>query len=98
MLQLLRINQPCCLRLHHLPDLNLTIPNTLVRMDGIELSGTALIISTLADDDATSNLSALKDEGDIKMNKVSTFFLALNLVLIGKIAKSKCYKTKRNLQ
>ena len=55
------------------------LSNTLAPMDGIELSGTALIISTLADDDAKSNLSALKDEGDIKVEQGVNLFSSIKL-------------------
>lgn len=53
------------------------LASALSPMDGIDLSGTALIISTLADEDAKCNLSALKDEGDIKVEEGVNIFLLL---------------------
>jgi hypothetical protein len=50
------------------------IANTLAPLDGIDLSGTALIISTLADPDAKSSLTALKDEGEIKIEEGVNIF------------------------
>jgi hypothetical protein len=43
------------------------LANALAPLDAIELSGTALIISTLADPGAKCSLSALKDEGEMKV-------------------------------
>ena len=81
------------------------LSNTLAPMDGIELSGTALIISTLADDDATSNLSALKDEGDIKVeqgvNLFSSFKLSADLAKLLKVnaikLKGTCNESFTNM-
>ena len=68
-------------------------------------SGTALIISTLADDDATSNLSALKDEGDIKVeqgvNLFSSFKLSADLAKLLKVnaikLKGTCNESFTNM-
>lgn len=50
------------------------LSGTLAPMDAIELSGTALIISTLADEDATINLSELKEVGEIKIEQGVNLF------------------------
>jgi hypothetical protein len=55
------------------------LATALSPMDGIDLSGTALIISTLADEDAKCNLSALKDEGDIKVEEGVNIFSSIKL-------------------
>ena len=81
------------------------LSNTLAPMDAIELSGTALIISTLADDDAKSNLSALKNEGDIKVeqgvNIFSTIKMSDDLAKLLKVnaikLKGTCNETFTNM-
>ncbi|MBK6383964.1 MAG: hypothetical protein IPF69_10970 [Chitinophagaceae bacterium] len=55
------------------------LASALSPMDGIDLSGTALIISTLADEDAKCNLSALKDEGDIKVEEGVNIFSSIKM-------------------
>lgn len=55
------------------------LASSLAPMDGIDLSGTALIISTLADEDATSHLPALKDEGDLKLQEGVNLFSSIKL-------------------
>ncbi|MBI5856711.1 MAG: RICIN domain-containing protein [Sphingobacteriales bacterium] len=55
------------------------IAGSLSPMDAIELSGTAIIISTLADEDVKTNLSALKDEGEIKVEQGVNLFSSIKL-------------------
>jgi hypothetical protein len=55
------------------------LAGALAPMDAITLSGTALIISTLADEDAKCNLSALADEGEIKVEEGVNIFSSIKL-------------------
>ena len=71
------------------------LSGTLAPMDAIELSGTALIISTLADEDATSNLSALKEEGEIKIEQGVNLFSSIKLSEdLAKLLKVNAIKLK----
>jgi len=64
-------------------------------MDAIELSGTALIISTLADDDAKCNLTALKDEGEIKVEQGVNIFSTVKMNAdLAKLLKVNALKLK----
>lgn len=68
---------------------------TLSPMDAIDLSGTALIISTLAEDDAKCNLSALKDEGEIKVEEGVNIFSTVKLNAdLSKLLKVNAIKLK----
>ncbi|MBL0270173.1 MAG: hypothetical protein IPP99_16340 [Chitinophagaceae bacterium] len=74
-------------------------------MDGIDLSGSALIISTMAEDDAKCNLAALKDEGEIKVeegvNLLSSIKLSEDLAKLLKVNAIKlrgtCNETFTNM-
>lgn len=51
-----------------------SIAGSLSPMDGIGLSGTAIIISTMADEDAETHLTALKDEAALKVEQGVNIF------------------------
>ncbi len=69
--------------------------STLSPMDAIELSGTALIISTLADEDAKCNLTALKDEGEIKVEQGVNIFSTVKMNAdLAKLLKVNAIKLK----
>ena len=75
-----------------------SISDILAPMDGIGLSGTALVISTLADPDATSSLSALKDEGTIKIQEGVNIFSTITLPEdLSKFLKSPSIKLRGTL-
>ncbi|MBL0336901.1 MAG: hypothetical protein IPP73_16720 [Chitinophagaceae bacterium] len=56
-----------------------SLSGTLAPLDGIGLTGTALIISTLAEEDATCHLPALQDEGDIRVEEGVNVFSTIRL-------------------
>lgn len=82
-----------------------SLSSTLAPMDGIDLSGSALIISTMAEDDAKCNLAALKDEGEIKVeegvNLLSSIKLSEDLAKLLKVNAIKlrgtCNETFTNM-
>lgn len=82
-----------------------SLSQTLAPMDGIDLSGSALIISTMAEEDAKCNLAALKDEGEIKVeegvNLLSSIKLSEDLAKLLKVNAIKlrgtCNETFTNM-